>query len=48
MMALTDTPYAVSLDDDTHFLSANNVDTLLQFFEQNNQCAVIVFRGFWG
>jgi GT2 family glycosyltransferase len=48
MMALTDTPYAVSLDDDAHFLSTNNVDTLLQYFEQNNQCAVIAFRIFWG
>lgn len=47
-MARTQTPYAVSLDDDAHFLSTNNVDSIISYFENNQKCAVIAFRIYWG
>jgi GT2 family glycosyltransferase len=48
MMALTTTDYAVSLDDDAHFLSKHNADTIISYFENQAQCAVIAFRIYWG
>lgn len=48
MMSLTKTPFAVSLDDDAHFLSNTNVDTILNHFSTHPDCAVIAFRIYWG
>ena len=48
MMSLTKTPYVVSLDDDAHFLSDNNVDSILNYFSLHPGCAVIAFRIYWG
>lgn len=48
MMALTQTPYAISLDDDAHFLTENPIDKILSYFEVNPNCAVMAFRIYWG
>jgi GT2 family glycosyltransferase len=48
MMTLTHTPYAISLDDDAHFLGNNSVDSILNYFNDNPICAVIAFRIYWG
>lgn len=47
MMALTQTPYALSLDDDLNILTSHSIDTLLHFFETHQDCAVQSFRIFW-
>lgn len=48
MMELTKTSFAISLDDDAHFISKNNVESILEFFSDNPNCAVIAFRIYWG
>ena len=40
--------YAVSLDDDAHFLSENVVENIERYFEIQPQCGVIACRIFWG
>jgi glycosyltransferase involved in cell wall biosynthesis len=40
--------YAVSLDDDAHFLSENVVENISDYFESNPKCGVIACRIFWG
>ena len=40
--------YAISLDDDAHFLSENVVENISDYFESNPQCGVIACRIFWG
>lgn len=48
MMALTKTPFAVSLDDDAHFLSKQNAESILNYFSSHPECAVMAFRIYWG
>ena len=40
--------YAVSLDDDAHFLSENVVENIERYFESQPKCGVIACRIFWG
>lgn len=40
--------YAVSLDDDAHFLSENVVENITSYFQDNPKCGVIACRIFWG
>lgn len=40
--------YAISLDDDAHFLSSNVFNEIVQYFTSNPKCAVIACRIFWG
>lgn len=44
----TTSTYAISLDDDLHFLSASPLEMIAAHFEQNPECAVISFSVFWG
>jgi glycosyltransferase involved in cell wall biosynthesis len=39
--------FLISLDDDLHFLTHNPLDIIEQYFNENQQCAVISFRIFW-
>lgn len=40
--------YALSLDDDAHFLSENVVETITSYFESQPKCGVVACRIFWG
>lgn len=40
--------YAISLDDDAHFLSENVVENIVRYFESQPKCGVIACRIFWG
>lgn len=40
--------YAISLDDDAHFLSENAVENIENYFENHPECGVIACRIFWG
>lgn len=40
--------YAISLDDDAHFLSGNVVENISDYFENHPKCGVIACRIFWG
>lgn len=40
--------FAISLDDDAHFLSENVVENIENYFENHPKCGVIACRIFWG
>lgn len=48
LLALTKAKYAISLDDDAHFLSDNPLEIIENHFKNNQNCGVIAFRIFWG
>jgi glycosyltransferase involved in cell wall biosynthesis len=47
MLNATHAKYAISLDDDAHFLSDNPFISIENHFDQNPNCGVIAFRIFW-
>jgi GT2 family glycosyltransferase len=47
LMGLIITEFAISLDDDLHFITSNPLEIISDFFEQNEQAAVLSFRIFW-
>lgn len=40
--------YAISLDDDAHFLTQNPLEIITNYFLKNTNCGVIACRIFWG
>ncbi len=48
MLNETKATYAISLDDDAHFVTQNTLESLQQHFEQNVNCGLIALRIFWG
>lgn len=48
MLNQTKAEFAISLDDDAHFLSENPLEKIENYFIQNKQCGLIAFRIFWG
>ncbi|WP_163514497.1 glycosyltransferase family 2 protein [Gelidibacter japonicus] len=48
MLNNTSALYAISLDDDAHFLSAKNLDVIEEYFDKKSSCGLIAFRVFWG
>ncbi|MDQ6472086.1 glycosyltransferase [Flavobacterium sp. LHD-80] len=48
MLNLTKAKYAISLDDDAHFLSENVLENIENYFVSNQKCGVITCRIFWG
>lgn len=48
MLNETDADYAISLDDDAHFLSENPITTIHNYFAENPRCGLIAARIFWG
>lgn len=47
---LNETPaeYAISLDDDAHFLTENPLVSIQKHFEENTHCGLLALRIFWG
>lgn len=48
MLNDTKADYAISLDDDAHFISEEVLEPILRHFEQNSNCGVLALRIFWG
>lgn len=48
MLNETKADYAISLDDDAHFLSGNPVESIQKYFEKNAHCGLLALRVFWG
>lgn len=48
LLALTSADYAISLDDDAHFLSDNILNIIENYFLRYKYCGLIAFRVFWG
>nr|WP_315149652.1 glycosyltransferase family 2 protein [uncultured Flavobacterium sp.] len=47
LMGLVTTEFAISLDDDLHFITSYPLEIISDFFEQNEHAAVLSFRIFW-
>ena len=48
MLNETNSEYAISLDDDAHFITKNPIEKIENYFSENPKCGVIAFRIFWG
>ena len=48
MLNETKADYAISLDDDAHFVTQNPLESISNYFENNLQCGLIALRIFWG
>ncbi|MFT5251377.1 MAG: glycosyltransferase involved in cell wall biosynthesis [Flavobacteriales bacterium] len=48
MLNSTKAEYAISLDDDAHFITKYPLETICNYFESNPKCGLIALRIFWG
>ena len=48
MLNETNAEYAISLDDDAHFLTENPIKIIASYFQENPSCGLIATRIFWG
>ncbi|RTY92263.1 glycosyltransferase family 2 protein [Flavobacterium sp. GT3R68] len=48
LLELTKGLYAISLDDDAHFLSEHPLEKIEECFDKNERCGIVAFRMFWG
>lgn len=48
LLNLVKTEYAISLDDDAHFLTENPLEFVQKHFEENTNCGLLALRIFWG
>ena len=48
MLNETRTDYAISLDDDAHFVTEKPLETIQKYFEENANCGLVALRIFWG
>lgn len=48
LLNMTMADYAISLDDDAHFVSENPLEIIENHFDNNSNCGVIACRIFWG
>ena len=48
LLDLVTTEFAISLDDDAHFVTQNPLKSIQKYFEENPQCGLLALRIFWG
>lgn len=48
LLSLTRSEFAISLDDDAHFLTENPLEAIADYFDRHAECGLIGFRVFWG
>jgi glycosyltransferase involved in cell wall biosynthesis len=48
LLSLVTTEYAISLDDDAHFVTKNPLEIIQNHFEENAHCGLLALRIFWG
>ncbi|MFZ0598770.1 MAG: glycosyltransferase [Flavobacterium sp.] len=48
MLNETQAKFAISLDDDAHFITQNPLELIQNHFETNKNCGLIALRIFWG
>jgi glycosyltransferase involved in cell wall biosynthesis len=47
LLSLVTTPFAISIDDDLHFITQQPLELIVNHFEKNEDCGLIGFRIFW-
>jgi GT2 family glycosyltransferase len=48
LMNKTNAKFAITLDDDAHFISKDPLETMELYFNQNDKCAILALRVYWG
>lgn len=48
LMSLATTEFAISLDDDAHFLTDNPLASIRNYFDAHKNCGLLALRIFWG
>lgn len=48
LLSLVKTDFAISLDDDAHFLTENPLESIQNYFEEHSNCGLLALRIFWG
>lgn len=48
MLNETTADFAISLDDDAHFITENSIEIITSYFQKNPNCGLIAARIFWG
>jgi glycosyltransferase involved in cell wall biosynthesis len=48
MLNSTQADYAISLDDDAHFITEYPLEAICNYFESNPKCGLIALRIYWG
>jgi glycosyltransferase involved in cell wall biosynthesis len=48
LLSLTKSEFAISLDDDAHFITKNPLEFIEDYFGQHPECGLIGLRVFWG
>ena len=47
LLSLVNSEFAISLDDDLHFITENPLEIIDDYFNENPNCGLISFRIFW-
>lgn len=47
LMSLVNSEFAISLDDDLHFITENPLEIIENYFHENPNCGLLSFRIFW-
>ncbi len=47
LMSLTQSEFAIAIDDDLHFITPNPLEKIAAYFKEHSECGVIGFRIFW-
>jgi glycosyltransferase involved in cell wall biosynthesis len=48
LMSLVKTEFAISIDDDLHFITENPLEFIQKHFDENAHCGLLALRIFWG
>lgn len=48
LLHLTTTEFAISLDDDAHFITEKPLESISDHFDKNTHCGLLALRIFWG
>lgn len=48
LLSLVNSEYAISIDDDSHFITENPLEYIAEVFDNNSKIALLGFRIFWG
>jgi GT2 family glycosyltransferase len=48
LLSLVKSEFAISLDDDAHFVTNNSLESIREYFENHTNCGLIALRIFWG
>jgi len=48
LLGLVKSEFAISIDDDSHFVTNNPLESIREYFENYHNCGLIALRIFWG